>query len=160
MTIVVFTACTKGGDYQTLNGAGYTASAVMDGAKLVPATVNDTTKADLAGWYDEEVNGFTFTLTYKKDTSLIKLDTLTAIQFYKNEPTAGNTPVRSLSVSAVINATGKTNITGSFNRGLSGATGIASEDVPAFLDSQWYVVLTSRKFPAGVAGGQVRLFKK
>lgn len=153
------TACTKGGTNETLTGASYTVTSVLDGTKPVPATSKDTTKASLTGWYDEQANGFTFTVTYKKDTSVIKLDTLTTLQFFRNAPAAGSSPVRTLPVSAVINAASKTNISGSFNAGLAGYTGIAPEDVPSFVNNQWFIVLTSRKFPAGVAGGQILLSK-
>jgi hypothetical protein len=159
MVIAVLAACTKGGEFETLTAASYAVSSSLDGSKLTPATANDTTKGSLAGWYDEQANGLTFTLTYEKDTSVIKLDTLTAMQFFRNVPTAGSTPAITIPVSAVINAASKTNISGSFNRGLSGYTGIAADDVQSFLNNQWYVVLTSRKFPAGVAGGQVMLSK-
>lgn len=157
IAVVALAACTKGGRLETLTGKTYTVISSLDGSKVSPATSNDTTKASLSGWYDEQTNGFTFKLTYSKDTAVIKLDTLTAVLFFRNTPTGSSTPARTLPVTVVVNAASKTNISGSFNRGLSGNTGIDAADIPALVNNQWYVVLTSRKFPAGIAGGQLML---
>ncbi|AXY74138.1 hypothetical protein D3H65_09200 [Paraflavitalea soli] len=159
LAVAALAACTKGGKLEPLTGATYAVTSLLDGSKLNPATANDTTKASLTGWYDEQTNGFTFTLAYRKDTTVIKLDTLTGVVFFRNTPVAGAIPAKTVPVTVIVNAVSKANISGSFNRGLSGYQGIDTADIQSFINNQWYIVLTSRRFPEGVAGGQVMLSK-
>lgn len=151
--------CTKGGKLKTLDGVTYSVSASLDGSKVAPVTINDTTKATIAGIYDEQANNFTFTLSYRKDTSVVKLDTLTSVQFYKAAPAIGSLPLKVLPVVINISASTKTNLSGSFTRGLSGGNEIPAEEKANLINGSWYIVLISKKFPSGIAGGQIILNK-
>ncbi len=159
LAVYALSGCTKGGELQTVDAASYRVGGLLEGSKVAPVTNNDTTKASLSGWYDEQMNDFTFTISYKKDTSIIKLDTLTGIQFYTAAPSIGSVPIRVLAAVTTISAASKTNISGSFTRGLAGGYDIPAEEKVNFINNKWYVVLVSKKFPFGVAGGQLVLTK-
>ncbi|HYO20892.1 MAG TPA: CHRD domain-containing protein [Flavisolibacter sp.] len=159
----VFTACTKGGTLEGVSGGSYAVAASLDGSKLAPATTNDTTKATMTGWYDEEANNLVFTLSYKKDTTVFKKDTLVNIYLFKEKPVTLAAFARKFSFTVNIDATTKpnpTNISGSFNYGLSGNTQLTAEEETSFLAGNWYAVLVSKKFPNGVAAGQITAVKK
>lgn len=153
-------SCTKGGTPVSLSGNTYTVSSSLNGAKVNPATTKDTTSGILTGWYDEETKNLTFTLSYVKDTSTVKADTLNSIQLYKQTPTtAGTVPARSFQITVAIAAAGKTNLSGTLIRGVSGNTQFSSEEETSFISSGWYVLVVSSKFPKGIIGGQINVIK-
>jgi hypothetical protein len=57
VTAFAVLSCTKGGTLVGLNGNTYTMNSPLNGANVVPATANDTSKGTFAGWYDEGPQG-------------------------------------------------------------------------------------------------------
>ncbi len=152
----ILVSCTKGGTLDSLSGNTYTLSSTLGGPKVIPATIKDTSSGSFSGWYDEATNNLSFTLNYVKDTSTVKLDTLTSIQFYQQTPTAtGGTVTRSFPLSVAISAPGKANLFGAFTRGFSGYTQLSADEKTSLISSGWYVLLVSSKFPKGIIGGQI-----
>ncbi|WP_207531764.1 hypothetical protein [Desertivirga arenae] len=151
-------ACTKGGDLEGLSQNTYKVTSALDGASLSPAPANDTTKGSFSGWYDEQSNSLAFTVRYNKDTRFVKTDTLVGLNFYKDRSAIGTAATaRTFPFSIIVDATKNpaANVTGSLSFGLSGSNAFIANEKADFINGKWYVVLISKRFPLGIAGGQL-----
>lgn len=161
VVLFIIAGCTKGGVPEGVSGNTYAVSAALDGQKVVPSTINDTTKGSLVGWFDDEANGLSFTLTFKKDTTVFKKDTIVAISLYKDRPAAsGVAATRNFPFLLNIDASSKANISASLTFGLAGNNQFTAEEKSAFLAGKWYLQVISKRFPNGVIGGQLNIVKQ
>ena len=153
--------CTKGGDQEIVNGSVYTVTSQLNGKRVFPALATDSSSGTISGIYDESMNSLSFSLSYRKDSSVIKLDTLRMIRLFKSAAVAIDTgsASRRFSLSTNISAASRTNLTGTFNFGLMGNNGFSASEQTEFLTGNYYLILYSSRFPNGLIGGQMAVTK-
>ncbi|WP_184463036.1 CHRD domain-containing protein [Pedobacter sp. AK013] len=150
--VVIFTGCTKGKELKSLTGATYTVTGAADGTQMVPATgVNAT--GSFSGWYDEQVNVLTFTLTWSNIFTGTPADVITSVKFYGPAATGSNgTLIKTVTFS-------NSNASGSVNLGLGGYAELSSTEIPVLLNGSCYYVVCTQKYPTGIIRGQLKSVK-
>jgi len=142
-------ACTKGKELVSINGATYTVTGAADGTQMVPATgVNAT--GSLNGWYDEQVNVLTFTLSWTNIFTGTPADPLTAVKFYG--PAAAGTNGTLIKTISFSNA----NASGSVNLGLGGYSELSAAEKNILLNGNCYYQICTQKYPQGIIRGQLK----
>jgi hypothetical protein len=138
--------CTKGGNLVTTTGPTYTISGNADTQQMVPSGTGSAT-ATFSGWYDENLNVLTFTVSWT--TLFTGSDVVTAVKFF-GPASAGTTGalLRTVNFSS-------TSATASVNLGLGGNTGLSPAERSDFYAGKWYYVVYTQNQPNGVVRGQL-----
>jgi hypothetical protein len=156
-TIVLITslaiACTKGGKLERISGDQYTISSTASSKQLVPA-IDTTSTATFTGFYDEQSNVFTFTITWNDLWRTAGTDTITSVNIYgPATATANGALVRALPFVSTNNAA-------SANLGLAGITGFSTSEKNDFLQQAYYFTINTKKYPNGIVRGQLAATKQ
>jgi hypothetical protein len=145
-------ACTKGGKLKTISGDQYTVTSTASSKQLVPA-IDTTSTGTFTGFYDEQLNILTFTITWN-DLWRTGNDTITSVNFYGPASTTSNGAlVRSLPFVSTNNAAG-------VNLGLAGLNGFTISEKNDFLAGAYYFTINTKKYPNGIIRGQLAVTKQ
>jgi hypothetical protein len=146
-------ACTKGGTLKRINGDQYTVTSTASSKQLVPA-IDTTSTGTFTGFYDEQLNTLTFTLTWNDLWRTTSKDTITSVNFYgPASATTNGTLVRSLPFVSTNNAA-------SVNLGMAGLTGFTMSEKKDFLAGSYYFTINTKKYPSGIVRGQLAATKQ
>jgi hypothetical protein len=141
-------ACTKGGKLERISGDQYMVSSTASSKQLVPA-IDTTSTGTFTGFYDEQSNTLTFTITWNDLWRTTSKDTITSVNFYGPASAATNGAlVRSLPFVSTNNAA-------SINLGLAGITGFMTTEKEDFLAGAYYFTINTKKYPKGIIRGQL-----
>jgi hypothetical protein len=153
MVALSLTACTKGGTLKRINGDQYTITSTASSKQLVPA-IDTTSTGTFAGFYDEQSNALTFTLTWNDLWRTTSKDTITSINLYgPASATTNGALVRALPFVSTNNAA-------SINLGLAGLSGFTMSEKKDFLAGNYYFTINTKKYPDGVIRGQLAATKQ
>lgn len=145
-------ACTKGGSLERISGDQYTITSTASAQQLVPA-IDTTFAGTFKGFYDEQLNILTFTLTWK-DLWRTDKDTITSVNIYGPAGAAENGAlVRSLPFVS-------TNSEATVNLGLAGLNGFGMKEKKDFLAGACYFTINTKKYPNGIIRGQLAAIKQ
>lgn len=153
--IAVFSiiACTKGGRLERISSDQYTVSSTASSKQMVPA-IDTTSTGTLTGFYDEQSNILTLTITWNDLWRTTSKDTITSINFHgPANATTNGTLVRSLPFVSTNNAA-------SANVGLAGLTGFTASEKKYFLEGAYYFTINTKKYPNGIIRGQLAATKQ
>ena len=156
-TIIIVTsmaiACTKGGKQERTGGDQYSITSMAGSKQLVPA-IDTTSTATFTGFYDEQSNVFTFTVTWNDLWRTASTDTITSVNIYgPATATANGALVRAMSFVSTNNAA-------SANLGLAGITGFTISEKKDFLEQAYYFTINTKKYPNGIVRGQLAATKQ
>jgi len=156
-TIVLITsmaiACTKGGKLERISGEQYTITSTASSKQLVPA-IDTTSTGTFTGFYDEQSNILSFTITWNDLWRTTGKDTITSVNFYGPAGAATNGAlVRSLPFVSTNNAA-------SANLGLAGINGFTTGESNDFLAGAYYFTINTKKYPNGIVRGQLAVTKQ
>ena len=156
-TIVIVTsmaiACTKGGKLERISGEQYTITATAGSKQLVPA-IDTTSTGTFTGFYDEQSNILSFTITWNDLWRTTSKDTITSVSFYgPATETANGALVRSLPFVSTNNAA-------SANLGLAGISGFTMSENKDLLEGGYYFTINTKKYPNGIIRGQLAATKQ
>jgi hypothetical protein len=157
VTIIIITSmvigCTKGGKLEGIRGDQYSITSMASSKQLVPV-IDTTSTATFTGFYDEQSNVFTFTITWNDLWRTASTDTITSVNIYgPATATANGDLVRALSFVSTNNAA-------SANLGLAGITGFTLTEKKDFLEEAYYFTINTKKFPNGIVRGQLAATKQ
>jgi hypothetical protein len=153
MAALSIIACTKGGRLERISGDQYTITSIASSKQLVPA-IDTTSTGMFAGFYDEQSNILTFTVTWDDLWQKTSKDTITSVNFYgPASATANGTLVRFL---PFVN----TNDSASANLGLAGSKGFTMSEKQDFLSGAYYFTINTKKYPNGIIRGQLAAIKQ
>ena len=153
ITALSIIGCTKGGKLERISGDQYTISSTASSKQLVPA-IDTTSTGTFTGFYDEQSNILTFTITWNDLWRTTGKDTITSVNFYgPASATANGALVRSLSFVSTNNAA-------SGNLGLAGITGFTISEKSDFLEGAYYFTINTKKYPNGIIRGQLAVTKQ
>ncbi|MET3876394.1 CHRD domain-containing protein [Chitinophaga sp. OAE865] len=147
--IAVFSiiGCTKGGTLERISGSQYTVTSAASSKQLVPA-IDTTSAGTFTGFYDEQSNILTFTITWTELWGANK-DTITSVNFYGPAGVTENgVLVRSLPFVS-------TNNESRVNLGLAGLNGFSVIEKKDFLAGAYYFTINTKKYPNGIIRGQL-----
>ncbi|MBS1565009.1 MAG: CHRD domain-containing protein [Bacteroidetes bacterium] len=145
--------CTKGGTLERVNSTQYTISSTASSKQLVPA-IDTTSSGTFRGFYDEQSNILSFTLTWNDLWRSTKVDTIVSVNFYGPASPVTNGPlVRSLPFVSTNNAAG-------INLGIAGINGFTMTEKKAFLEGTYYFTINTKSFPGGIVRGQLTATKQ
>jgi len=82
-------ACTKGGKLERISGVQYTITSTAGSKQLVPA-IDTSSAGTFTGFYDEQSNILTFTITWNDLWRTTSKDTITSVNFYGPATAATN----------------------------------------------------------------------
>ena len=142
-------ACTKGKELVSLNGATYTVTGAADAAQMVPST-GVSAVGNFNGWYDEQVNVLTFTLSWTNIFTGTPADPITSVKFFG--PAAAGTNGTLIKTVTFSNG----NASGSVNLGLGGYAELSGAEKNAMLNGNCYYQICTQKFPQGIIRGQLK----
>jgi len=146
-------ACTKGGTLDRVSGDQYTITSTASSKQLLPA-IDTTFTGAFTGFYDEQLNILTFTMTWNDLWRTTSKDTITSVNFYgPASATANGALVRSLPFVSTNNAA-------SANLGLAGLKGFTMSEKQDFLAGAWYFTINTKKYPNGIIRGQLAATKQ
>jgi hypothetical protein len=146
-------ACTKGGKLERINGDQYTITSTASSKQLVPA-IDTTSTGTFMGFYDEQSNILSFTLTWNDLWRTTSKDTITSVNFYGPAGvTANGVLVRSLPFVS-------TNNVASANLGLGGIKGFTLSEKTDFQEGAYYFTINTKKYPNGIIRGQLTAIKQ
>jgi hypothetical protein len=146
-------ACTKGGKLERISGDQYNVASTASSKQLVPA-IDTTSTGTFTGFYDEQSNILSFTITWNDLWRTTSIDTITSINFYgPASATANGALVRSLPFVSTNNAA-------SANVGLAGIQGFASSEKADLLQGAYYFTINTKKYPKGIIRGQLAATKQ
>jgi len=146
-------ACTKGGKQERISGNQYTITSTASSKQMVPA-IDTTSTATFTGFYDEQSNILSFTITWNDLWRTTSNDTITSVNFYGPAGVATNGAlVRSLPFVSTNNAA-------SANFGLAGVRGFAISEQTDFLEGAYYFTINTKKYPNGIIRGQLEAIKQ
>ncbi|NLR57416.1 CHRD domain-containing protein [Chitinophaga polysaccharea] len=158
ITALIFTTalsligCTKGGTLTRANGDQYTITSTASSKQMVPA-IDTTSGGTFTGFYDEQLNILTFTLSWT-DLWRTNKDTITSVNFYGPAGAKENgTLVRSLPFVS-------TNNEANANFGLAGLDGFTMSEKKSFLAGAYYFTINTKKYPNGIIRGQLTATKQ
>lgn len=153
--IAVFSiiACTKGGTLERVGGNQYTITSSASSKQLVPA-IDTTSTGTFTGFYDEQSNILTFSITWNDLWQTTSKDTITSVNFYGPASAATNGAlVRSLPFISTNNAA-------SANLGLAGKREFTMSEKKDFLEGAYYFTINTKKYPNGIVRGQLAATKQ
>ena len=146
-------ACTKGGKLERISGNQYTITSTAGSKQLVPA-IDTTSTGTFTGFYDEQSNILSFTITWSDLWRTTGKDTITSVNFYGPAGTTANGPlVRSLPFVSTNNAA-------SANLGVAGLRGFSMSEQADFLEGAYYFTISTKKYPNGIIRGQLTATKQ
>ena len=146
-------ACTKGGKLVRAGGNQYTITSTASSRKLVPA-IDTTSTGTFSGFYDDQLNVLTFTITWTDLWRSTGIDTITSVNLYGPADTTTNGAlVRSLPFVSTTNAA-------SANLGLAGIQGFTMGEEANFLAGAYYFTINTKKYPNGIIRGQLTTKKQ
>ena len=156
-TIIIVTsmviACTKGGKLERISGGQYTITSTAGSKQMVPA-IDTTSTGTFAGFYDEQSNTLTFTITWNDLWRTTSKDTITSVNIYGPATAATNGAlVRALPFVSTNNAA-------SANLGLAGISGFTMSENKDFLEGAYYFTINTKKYPNGIIRGQLAATKQ
>ncbi|HEY9195020.1 MAG TPA: CHRD domain-containing protein [Mucilaginibacter sp.] len=151
--LTVLGSCTKGKQLVSVKGAVYTVSGNSDGSQMVPASSTAAT-GSFDGWYDEQLNVLTFTLTWTNIGTTAAKDPITAINFYAP---AGNGAAGTLIHTIQFS---NNNVSGSVVMALSGYNELLPAERSALYAGQAYYVICTVSAPNGLIRGQLAAVKR
>lgn len=147
-----FIGCTKGGTLERINGNQYTIISTASSKQLVPA-IDTTSTGTFTGFYDEQLNILTFTITWA-DLWRTSKDTITSVNFYGPAGVTENgVLVRSLPFVS-------TNNESKINLGVAGLNGFRISEKKDFLAGAYYFTINTKKYPNGIIRGQLAVSKQ
>ncbi|OQP60509.1 hypothetical protein A3860_33125 [Niastella vici] len=146
-------ACTKGGKLERISGDQYTITSTAGSKQLVPA-IDTTSTGAFTGFYDEQSNILSFTITWNDLWRTASKDTITSVNFYGPATAETNGAlVRSLPFVSTNNAA-------SANLGLAGIRGFTTSEQADFLSGAYYFTINTKKYPNGIVRGQLAATKQ
>jgi hypothetical protein len=146
-------ACTKGGTLERIGSDQYTITSTASSKQLVPA-IDTTSTGTFTGFYDEQSNILSFTITWNDLWQTTSKDTITSVNFYgPASATANGALVRSLPFVSTNNAA-------SANLGLAGLKGFTMNEKQDFLAGAYYFTINTKKYPDGIIRGQLAATKQ
>lgn len=146
-------ACTKGGKLERISGDQYTITSTASSKQLVPA-IDTTSTGTFTGFYDEQSNILSFTITWNDLWRTASKDTITSVNFYGPAGVATNGDlVRSLPFVSTNNAA-------SANLGMAGIKGFTMSEQADFLKGAYYFTINTKKYPNGIIRGQLAAIKQ
>ena len=146
-------ACTKGGTLERISGDQYTVTSTASSKQLVPA-IDTTSTGTFTGFYDEQSNILTFTITWDDLWQTTSKDTITSVGFYgPASATTNGALVRSLPFVS-------TNDSSSINLGLADIKGFTTSEKQDFLAGAYYYIINTKKYPDGIIRGQLAATKQ
>ena len=146
-------ACTKGGTLERVNGDQYTVTSTASSKQLVPS-IDTTSSGIFTGFYDEQLNNLTFTITWDDLWRATGKDTITSVNFYGPANVTANGPlVRSLPFVG-------TNSSASVNLGIAGSKGFTISERQDLLAGAYYFTINTKKYPNGIIRGQLATTKQ
>jgi len=146
-------ACTKGGKLKRISSDQYTVTSNASSKQLVPA-IDTTSTGTFTGFYDEQANILTFTITWNDLWRTTSKDTITSVNFYGPASAIANGAlVRSLPFVSTNNAA-------SVNLGLAGLSGFTTSEKKDFLAGGYYFTINTKKYPNGIVRGQLAATKQ
>lgn len=146
-------ACTKGGKLERISGDQYTVTATASSKQLIPA-IDTTSTGTFTGFYDEQSNILSFTITWNDLWRTTSKDTITSVNFFgPASATANGALVRSFPFVSTNNAA-------SANLGLAGLNGFTMGEKKDFLEGAWYFTINTKKYPNGIIRGQLTATKQ
>ena len=152
VTSLVF-GCTKGGKLERISGDQYTVTSTAGSKQLVPA-IDTTSTGTFTGFYDEQSNVLTFTVTWNDLWRTASKDTITSVNVYGPATAATNgAVVRVLPFVSTNNAA-------SANLGLAGISGFTMSENKDFLEGAYYFTINTKKYPNGIIRGQLAATKQ
>jgi len=156
-TIIIVTsmviACTKGGKLERISGNQYMITSTAGSKQLVPA-IDTTSTGTFTGFYDEQSNILSFTITWNDLWRTTSKDTITSVNFYGPANAERNGAlVRSLPFVSTNNAA-------SANLGLAGIRGFTMDEQTDFLAGAYYFTINTKKYPDGIIRGQLTATKQ
>ena len=153
IAILSITGCTKGGKLESISGDQYTITSSAGSKQMVPS-IDTTSTGTFTGFYDEQSNILSFTITWNDLWRTSANDTITAVNFYGPAGPATNGPlVRSLPFIS-------TNNKASANFGLAGIRGFTISEQTEFLKGAYYFTINTKKYPHGIIRGQLAVTKQ
>jgi hypothetical protein len=145
---IIAVACTKGGKLERISGDQYMITSTASSKQLVPA-IDTTSTGTFTGFYDEQSNILSFTITWNDLWRTTGKDTITSVNFYGPAGAATNgVLVRSLPFVSTNNAA-------SANLGVAGIKGFTLSEQADFLQGAWYFTINTKKYPNGIIRGQL-----
>lgn len=146
-------ACTKGGKLDRISGNQYTISSTASSKQLVPA-IDTSSTGSFTGFYDEQSNILSFTISWDDLWRTTGKDTITSVNFYGPAGAATNGAlVRSLPFISTNNAA-------TANFGLAGIRGFTMSEQADFLQGAYYFTINTKKYPNGIIRGQLEAIKQ
>ncbi|WP_205509526.1 CHRD domain-containing protein [Longitalea arenae] len=153
VVISIAIACTKGGKLERISGDQYTITSNASSKQLVPV-IDTTSSGTFTGFYDEQSNTLSFTITWNDLWRTASKDTITSVAFYGPANAATNgVLVRLLPFVSTNNAA-------SANLGLAGIKGFTMSEAAALLEGAYYFTINTKKFPNGIIRGQLAATKQ
>lgn len=147
------TGCTKGGKLERISSSQYTIKAAASSRQLVPA-IDTGFAGTFTGFYDEQANILTFTITWTDLWEAAGQDTITSVNFYGPAGTTANGAlVRSLPFVS-------TNSAATANLGLAGLNGFKMSEKQDLLAGAYYFTINTKKYPNGIIRGQLAAIKQ
>jgi len=145
--------CTKGGKLERISGGQYAITSTASSKQMVPA-IDTTSTGTFTGFYDEQSNVLTFTITWNDLWRTASKDTITSVNVYGPATAATNgAVVRVLPFVSTNNAA-------SINLGLAGLTGFTMSEKSDFLEGAWYFTINTKKYTNGIIRGQLAAIKQ
>jgi len=151
--LLLLNGCTKGKELVPVTGATYVIKGNADGIQMVPASSTIAT-GNFDGWFDEQLNVLTFTLSWTGiGTSAVK-DPITSINFYGPASSgATGTLIHTIKFS-------NNNVAGSTTMALSGYNELLPAERDAMYGGKLYYVICTVSAPNGLIRGQLTATKK
>ncbi|MDP4209373.1 MAG: CHRD domain-containing protein [Bacteroidota bacterium] len=154
-------SCTKGGEQDGFgNTYIYTSNDTASYTQVVPAPAVDTlTAGSVTSWYDDQAKVLNYTVKWYGLWKLVpatKNDTIVSISIYKGDAGSNGTLVRTLKVSITSSKTSN----GSMPLCLAGTTYMTESEKADYLAGKWYILIASKKKPAGIIRGQMNVVKR
>lgn len=146
-------SCTKGGKLERAGGNQYTITSTASSKKMVPA-IDTTSTGTFKGFYDDQLDVLTFTITWNDLWRSTSKDTIISVNLYgPADTTANGAMVRSLPFVSTSNAA-------SANLGLAGLQGFTKSEKTDFLSGAYYFTINTKKYPNGIIRGQLTAIKQ
>ncbi len=145
--------CTKGGTLERISSNQYTISSTASSKQLVPA-IDAASAGTFNGFYDEQLNILSFTVTWTDLWRTMDKDTIVSINFCGPASTTTNGAlVRSLPFISTNNAAG-------ISLGLAGISGFSMAEKKDFLQGGYYFTISTKNYPNGIIRGQLAVTKQ
>jgi hypothetical protein len=151
--VSALSSCTKGGKLDSVNGDTYIITGNSNGAQIVPADTLAAT-GTFTGWYDEQLNVLTFTLSWTNIWSGKVQDAITAIKFYA--PAAAGVNGSLIHTIKFNNASAS----GTINLAIGGSNELLDAERNAMYAGNCYYIICTNNYPNGAIRGQLNAVKR